>query len=596
MSFTTRPELTGTFGMIATTHWIATAAGMRMLEAGGTAFDAAAAASFVLNVVEPHLNGPLGDMPAMIWPAGDEAPTVICGQGTAPAGATIEHYRSEGIDLIPGAGLLATVVPGAFDAWMLILRDHGRLSLRDVLEPAIYYAEHGHPILANAVGSIADMADVFREEWPTSAGVWLPGGEPPKAGRLFCNPELAKFWSRLLREAEAVSGREAQIEAARKAFSSGFVAEAIDDYLRDACVMDGTGERRKGVLTGQDMANWQATIEPALSVEHHGWTVSKCGLWTQGPVLLQALQILSNDDFGSMDPCGAPFVHLVTEALKLAFADREAYYGDPDFNDLPADILLSKEYGAKHRDRISETASTKQRPGAIEGCENWAEAFLQRAARGGAASAGIGGGEPTMAHLGNRSGDTVHIDVVDRWGNMVSATPSGGWLKSNPVIPGLGVPLNSRAQMFWLEPGSPTSLAPGRRPRTTLSPSMARTPDGSRLAFGTPGGDQQDQWQLSFLLRLIHHGMNLQEAIEAPLFHTAHLQASFYPRGSKPAHLMVEPNFGDAVIEDLKLRGHQLEVSAPWAIGRLTAAMREPDGFLRAAATPRLMQAYAAGR
>ena len=596
MSFTTRPELTGTFGMIATTHWIATAAGMRMLEAGGTAFDAAVAASFVLNVVEPHLNGPLGDMPAMIWPAGDEAPTVICGQGTAPAGATIEHYRSEGIDLIPGAGLLATVVPGAFDAWMLILRDQGRLSLRDVLEPAIYYAEHGHPILANAVGSIADMADVFREEWPTSAGVWLPGGEPPKAGRLFCNPELAKFWSRLLREAEAVSGREAQIEAARKAFSSGFVAEAIDDYLRDACVMDGTGERRKGVLTGQDMANWQATIEPALSVEHHGWTVSKCGLWTQGPVLLQALQILSNDDFGSMDPCGAPFVHLVTEALKLAFADREAYYGDPDFNDLPADILLSKEYGAKHRDRISETASTEQRPGAIEGCENWAEAFLQRAARGGAASAGIGGGEPTMAHLGNRSGDTVHIDVVDRWGNMVSATPSGGWLKSNPVIPGLGVPLNSRAQMFWLEPGSPTSLAPGRRPRTTLSPSMARTPDGSRLAFGTPGGDQQDQWQLSFLLRLIHHGMNLQEAIEAPLFHTAHLQASFYPRGSKPAHLMVEPNFGDAVIEDLKSRGHQLEVSAPWAIGRLTAAMREPDGFLRAAATPRLMQAYAAGR
>ncbi len=595
MTFTTRPELTGTFGMVTSTHWLASAAGMKMLEAGGTAFDAAAATGFVLNVVEPHLNGPLGDMPAMIWPAGDDAPTVVCGQGVAPAGATIAHYRGEGLDLIPGAGLLATVVPGAFDAWMLILRDYGRLSLREVLEPAIYYAEHGHPILANAAGSIAEMEQTFTDEWPTSGAVWMPNGKVPKAGELFRNPSLAAFWTKLVDEAEQASSREAQFEAARRTFSQGFVAEAIDDYLRDACVMDGTGERRKGVLTGQDMATWQAVYEAAVSVDYQGWQVWKCGAWTQGPALLQSLQILKHRSFGA-DLNGADFVHNVTEALKLSFADRDSYYGDPDFNDIPMGMLLSDDYGTQRAGQIEHSASHQQRPGQIEGYETWAEAFLKRAGAEVTAGQGVGGGEPTMAHLGNRAGDTVHIDVVDQWGNMVSATPSGGWLKSNPVIPGLGVPLNSRAQMFWLDEGRPTSLIPGARPRTTLSPSMATLPDGGRLAFGTPGGDQQDQWQLSFLLRLIHGEMNLQEGIEAPLFHTGHLQASFYPRATDPGHLMIEPHIGDDVIEALRQMGHRVEVAVPWSVGRLTAALKGSDGLLRAAATPRLMQAYAAGR
>jgi len=596
MTFTTRPEITGTFGVATSTHWIASAVGMSILEKGGNAFDAAVAMGFTLHVVEPHLNGPLGDMPALIRPAGADQPTMICGQGTAPAAATIEHYKSEGLEMIPGSGLLATVIPGAFGAWMLMLRDHGSMRLRDVLEPAIHYAREGHPMLARVAATIADLGAYFQEEWPSSFATWLPGGVAPKAGELFCNPDLADTWDRLLAEAEAKDSREGQIDAARDAFYSGFIAERIDSYLRDACVMDAAGGRRKGVLTGEDMAGWRASYEVPLSVEYHGWNVWKGGAWTQGPTLLQSLMTLSGLDIAAMDLNGAEFVHTVTEAMKLGFADREAYYGDPDHSEIPMETLLSERYASTRRALISGTASREQRPGIVPGYESWVDAAIARGNMDVVAGPGVGAGEPTMAHLTEKRGDTVHIDVIDRWGNSVAATPSGGWLQSSPVIPGLGMPLNSRAQMFWLREGLATSLAPGRRPRTTLSPSMAQAPDGTELAFGTPGGDQQDQWQLIYFLRLVHGGLNLQEGIDAPLFNTAHFQSSFYPRGTQPGHLMVEPNFGESVIADLRARGHDVEVAEPWTVGRLTAASRDPRGILRAAATPRLMQAYAAGR
>ena len=595
MTFTTRPEITGTFGVATSTHWIASAVGMKILEQGGNAFDAAAAMGFVLQVVEPHLNGPLGDMPLMLRTAGADAPVMICGQGTAPAGATIDHYKSVGLTIVPGSGLLATVIPGAFGAWMLMLRDHGSLPLREILAPAIYYARHGHTILPRVANTIASLHDFFRDEWPTSYATWLPGGVATVAGRLFKNPDLADTWERVLAEAEAAQGHAAQIEAARRAFYEGFIAEGIDDYLREACVMDAEGARRKGVLTGQDMADWQASYEAPLSVDYHGWRVWKPSVWTQGPTLLQSLMTLSGFDIGAMDPRGADFVHHVTEAMKLSFADREAYYGDPAFADIPVETLLSRDYAATRSPLIGPVASRLQRPGHIAGYEAWAKAAIARAGQEHAEGPGNGRRRAQMAHLTEKRGDTVHIDVIDQWGNMVSTTPSGGWLQSSPIIPGLGMPLNSRAQMFWLEEGLATSLAPGRRPRTTLSPSMAET-DGRKLAFGTPGGDQQDQWQLILFLRLVHGGMNLQEGIDAPLFHTAHFQSSFYPRGTKPGHLMVEPAFGEAVLADLRARGHDLEVSEPWAVGRLTAASRDDDGMLKAAATPRLMQAYAIGR
>ncbi|MDT8343601.1 MAG: gamma-glutamyltransferase family protein [Thermohalobaculum sp.] len=598
--FTTRPEIAGTFGVVATTHWIASAVGMGILERGGNAFDAAAAAGFALQVVEPHLNGPGGDLPILLHSARTGEDTVVCAQGTAPAGATIAHYKAQGLDLIPGSGLLATVIPGAFDGWMLMLRDHGTMRLRDVLEPAIHYAEHGHPMLARVAAAIADLADFFHAEWPSSAETWLPRGRAPQAGAMFRNPVLAATWRRVLDEAEARDGREAEIEAARDAWYRGFVAEAIGDYFETAEVMDASGHKNRGVLTAEDMAGWRATCEAPLARDYHDWRVLKTGPWGQGPVLLQSLALLEGIDIAAMDPNGADFVHTVTEAMKLAYADREAYYGDPDHAEVPMDRLLSADYAAARRPLIGATASREQRPGRIAGLEHLADAAIARAHRRVVAeagvTAGVTAGEPTMAHLTDRRGDTVHIDVIDRWGNMVSATPSGGWLQSSPVVPGLGFALNTRAQMFWLDEGLPTSLAPGRRPRTTLTPSLARHRDGTAMAFGTPGGDQQDQWQLIFFLRHVHHGLNLQETIDAPLFHTGHFTGSFHPREARPGHLMIEPGVGEAVLTELRRRGHALEVAEPWTVGRLTATRREPSGMLRAAATPRLMQAYAIGR
>jgi gamma-glutamyltranspeptidase/glutathione hydrolase len=592
-AFTTRPEILGTFGVITSTHWIASAVGMNILERGGNAFDAAVAAGFVLQVVEPHLVGPGGDMPAVIYSAKKDKVEVICAQGTTPAGATIDRYRAEGLSLIPGDGLLSTVIPGSFDGWMLLLRDYGTLGVRDVLEPAIHYCKHGHPALPRVAETIKGLAEFFRTEWPSSYETWLPSGVAPEPHATIRNPVLAQTWTRIIAEAEAAGSREAQIERARDAFYRGFVAEAIAKYLARAEVMDASGSRHKGVLSADDMAGWSASVEDPVTYDYHGWTVAKTGPWGQGPVLLQSLAILKGFDIASMDSCGAEFVHTVTETMKLAFADREVYYGDPAFSDIPIERLLSDGYADERRKLIGTSASLDLCPGTLPGFEAQVDRTMEMLASASGHGAVY---EPTMSHLSEKRGDTVHIDVIDRHGNMISVTPSGGWLQSSPTIPGLGFCLNTRAQMFWLQPGLPTSLAPGKRPRTTLTPSMALFEGRPKLAFGTPGGDQQDQWQLSFFLRRVHHTANLQAAIDAPLFHTSHFPGSFYPRTREPGSLTAEANFAPDVLQELRRRGHNLTVADPWSVGRLTAAGRDADGLLRAAATPRLMQAYAMGR
>ncbi|MCB1384805.1 MAG: gamma-glutamyltransferase family protein [Nitratireductor sp.] len=595
--FTTRPEIQGTFGCVATTHWLGSAAGMAMLEKGGNAFDAAVAAGFVLQVVEPHLVGPAGDVPIIFHSAKTGETSVLCGQGPAPAGATIEHYRAQGIDVIPGNGLLATVVPGAFDAWLTLLRDHGELELSTVLEPAIGYALNGHPIVPGAVEAIRKARGMFEAEWKTSAPIYLPGGAVPEPRSLFRNEPLARMWQRVLAEAASAATREGRIEAARNCFRQGFVAEAIDRFFRDAEAMDQTGRRHKGVLSGQDLATWQASYEAPLTYDYLNHTVCKTGPWGQGPMFLQSLAILRGIDLSAMDPCGGDFVHVVNETLKLAFADREVYYGDPNFVSVPIETLLSDAYASARRAQIGRTASLDLLPGRIAGYEDQVERGLALLAGFNERNLGDESNEPTLAEmLSAPKGDTTHIDVVDSKGNMIAAMPSGGWLQSSPTIPELGFALNSRAQMFVLEPGLPTSLLPGKRPRTTLTPSFVLRDGRPYMAFGSPGGDQQEQWALITFLRHVHYGLNLQEAIELPMFHTRHVPSSFYPRTSAPGHLLCEESFGPAVLDDLRARGHEVEVAPEWTVGRMVAVSNAGDGILRAAATPRLMQAYAVGR
>jgi gamma-glutamyltranspeptidase/glutathione hydrolase len=556
--FTTRPELRGTLGMVASTHWLASAAGMAMLERGGNAFDAAVATGFVLQVVEPHLNGPGGEVPIVLYGAERGEVQVVCGQGPAPAAATIDAFHERGLDLVPGTGVLAACVPGAFDAWMLLLRDFGTLSLAEVLGPAIGYAEGGYPVLPRITETIERMEPVFRAEWPSSAEIYLPA---PRPGTLFRNPDLAATYARVLREAEAASGeRDGQIEAAREAWYRGFVAEAMD------------GE---GFLTAEDMAGWRATLEEPVALDYRGHTVFKCGAWSQGPVFLQQLALLDGFDLAALSP--AERVHTVVECAKLAFADRDAWYGDTE---VPLDRLLSREYADERRRLVAGEASGELRPGLDGRLPTTASDKLSLA---------LGAGEPTR-------GDTCHVDVVDRHGNLVAATPSGGWLQSSPVVPGLGFCLGTRAQMFWLEEGHPNSLAPGKRPRTTLSPSLAFRGGDPYLAFGTPGGDMQDQWSLLAFLNHVDFGFDLQASIDAPAFHTNHLIGSFHPRPFEPRVIEIESRFDDETIDELRRRGHDVRVTDAWSLGRVSAVAREPNGVLKAAANPRGMQGYAVGR
>jgi gamma-glutamyltranspeptidase / glutathione hydrolase len=537
MAFTTRPELSGTFGMVASTHWLASAAGMAVLERGGNAFDAAVAAGLALQVVEPHLNGPGGDLPLIAW---DGAPHVICGQGPAPAAATIEAFEDH--DLIPGTGPLAACVPGAFDAWMLLLRDFGTWEPADVAAFAIGLARDGFPVL----GGIERALDVVAWEH-----TWV------RSGSRLRNPVLADTYERVM--ASPGGSREARIDAAREVWYRGWVAKRMVS----------------GFLSLDDLAGFSATVEAPVSFDFRGWTVFKTRPWGQGPVFLQQLALLEGFELG--DFLGVEHVHTVIECAKLAFADREAWYGDSA--PVPLELLLSRSYADERRALVGDEASGELRPGGPN----------PRLPLIGAGARLPGTGEPTR-------GDTCHLDVADRFGNLVSATPSGGWLQSSPALLDLGFCLGTRAQMFWLEPGLAASLVPGRRPRTTLSPSLAVHEDGTVLSFGTPGGDQQDQWSLEFFLAHAAFGLNLQAAIDAPMFHTTHFPSSFYPREAEPRVVEIEGRFREKVLDELRGRGHELRVAPEWSLGRVSAAGRDGEGVLKAGANARGMQGYAVGR
>ncbi|EHP42890.1 gamma-glutamyltransferase [Cupriavidus basilensis OR16] len=608
--FTTRPEIVGTFGVASSTHWLASQTAMSVLERGGNAFDAAVAGGFVLQVVEPHLNGPGGEVPILLWSERERAVRSVCGQGPAPALADPAAMRAMGLDLVPGIGLLPATVPGAFGAWLTMLRDYGTWTLADVLAPAIGYARDGFPLVPRISQAILAVRELFQNEWHSSADVWLPDGRVPRPGSLHTVPGVARTYTRIVEAAEAAGGtRERQIDAALDCWYRGFVAKAIDRFCRTQAVRDTTGERHKGLLRFEDMAQWAPTVEAPATLDFGRYTVAKCGIWSQGPAFLQQLGMLRHADLAAHAPTSPEFVHRIAESAKLAMADRLAWYGDPDFCDAPLAGLLDPGYLAARARQIGERASPEIQPGTVDGRAprlpdlGAAERTLRQA------DVRFGVGEPTFAAMppvaqwAEREifvGDTCHIDVIDRDGNMVAATPSGGWLSSSPVIPELGFALNTRLQMTWLEPGLPNTLAPGKRPCTTLSPSLALRDGEPYMVFGTPGGDQQDQWSVAFFLRHAVHGMNLQEAIDAPAWHIDHFPGSFWPRSVVLNRLSVESRMPEDTIAALRARGFEVKVGEPWSEGRMSACTRERDAqgrlVLRAGANARGMQGYAVGR
>ena len=575
--FTTRPELKGTFGVVSSTHWLASQCGMTVLERGGNAFDAAAAAGFVLQVVEPHLNGLGGEVPIVLWDAARGKAEVICGQGPAPGAASIDTVRAMGLDQLPGTGVISACVPGAFGGWMTLLRDHGTWRLGDALDFAMGYAESGYPLLPRIAAVLSTVEPMFREHWPSSAATYLDGGVPAP-WQLFRNRDLAATYRRLVQEAQRVAGREEQIDAALRSFYSGFVAEVIEEHC-GAELMDGSGAPHRGLLNAEDLAAFHARYEDPVHVDFGGWTVMKSRPWSQGPVFLQQLRLLDGFDLGKMDFLSADHIHLVTECAKLAFADREAWYGDPDFIPVPLEDLLSREYAAQRRELVAGALTSELRPGRPGG----REPRLPQWQTGGQAA-------------GIMRGDTCHVAVADRHGNLVACTPSGGWLQSSPVIQGLGFSLGTRAQMFNLDPGHPNHLQPHKRPRTTLSPTLAVHEGGKWLAFGTPGGDMQDQWTLEFFLAHSVFGLDLQAAIDAPMFHNSDFPSSFAPHERHPGRLHSEP-MAPGVVEELRHRGHEVVEADSWSLGRICAVGFDPSTrTLSAGASPRGGQALAVGR
>ena len=579
-----RPMVMGMHGVVAAGHYLAAEAGMTMLRRGGNAFDAAAAAGFALTVLLPQQNGLAGEVPMLVYSADENATWAVNGNGTAPAAASIAKFRDElGLAIIPGDGLLPAVVPAIVASWILVLRRFGTMRLEEVLAPAIELAEGGFPMSDHLHSVITAQAERFRRDWPSSAEVFLPGGQAVEPGQVWRNGDLARTLRRLAKAAGRFRRRADGLRAAHDEFYRGSISRRIVRFCRSTDVPDCTGRTHRGLLTEDDFAAYEARIEKAESTVYRRLRVYKCPPWSQGPVMLQGLNLLEGFDLQRLGHNSADYIHVVAECMKLAYADREFHYGDPKFGRVPMRRLLSKPYATDRRKLVDlAAASMELRPGEYPAISAASIADVERA---------------FVDAQRFAAGDTTTVQVADRAGNLVSAVTSGGWLLSSPVVPGLGMPLGTRAQMFSLVEGHPNALAGGKQPRTTLTPTLAgaagRAP---HLAFASPGGDCQDQWALQFFLNVFEFGLSLQEAVEAPTFWTTHFPGSFYPRVAEPGSLFVESRVGEDVRAALTARGHRLHVAGPWSGGNsLAAAIDRRSGVLFAAASPRHNPAAAAG-
>ncbi len=595
--FTTRPVIMGTRGVVTSGHYLATAAGFRIMEEGGNAVDAAAAMCFCLNLLEPQSNGIGGEVPTLIYSAKERRAFAISGMGWSPAAFTVDWCRQHGFDLIPGDGYLPACVPAVVDTWAVAVGRFGTMRFGQVLQPAIDLAEDGFPVYEGLHNSLAANVQKFTELYPTTGEVYCPGGRVPEIGEVLRNPEWARALKAMCR-AEAATrrkGRAAGIEAARHAFYKGEIAERIIAFITANPVDDASGTAHTGLLSYEDMAEWHATVEEPVVTTYRGLEVHKCSSWTQGPVFLQQLGILEGFDLPALGHNSADYLHTLIESAKLAFADREAYYGDPQFDKVPLDVLLSDPYTRTRRELIGAEASREMRPGDVGwGVPAYATFDVAEDNRRALNVVARSVRDLGMGH--SHVGDTTHLDAIDNQGNMVAATPSGGWIGSSPVIKGLGFPLGTRGQMFYLNPQRPNALAPRKRPRATLTPSLVTKGGEPYMVFGTPGGDGQDQWTLQFFLNHVVFGMNLQKALDAPTITCVHFPSSFYPRPAYPNRVEVEGRLSPDVIKALERRGHEVAVIDGWANGKVMGIHLDREhGVIAGAVSPRRTIGYALG-
>jgi len=566
---TTRPVVSGTQGVVSAGHPLVSMAGMRMLMSGGNAFDAAAAAGFAAAVVEPTASYTLcGECVAVLHDARRRESLVVSGQGTAPALATIGFFRGRGLDRIPtGPGPdahLSFTVPGAVDAYLTLLEAFGTRTVGEALAPALDYAERGFPMYEHMhrLLDIPETRSQFALYPPGGTDVFYPGGAPPRVGELLVQPALGALLRRLVAAAQGCGHRTAGIAAARERFYRGDVADMIGGF----------SERLGGLLRAADLAGYRARVEPPLAMSFGEYEILGQSVWTQGPVLMQVLRMLERFDLRAMGHNSARYIHVVTEALKLAFADRERYYGDGD-TAMPIAELLTPAYARQRAALIRLDRAAVESPPAGD-------------PRGRGASVAPSGARD-MDAIAPAADGTTHIAVIDRDGNMIALTPSGGVFRKSAFAPELGCTLSTRSEMFVLEEGHPNALAPGKRPRTTLVSYLISKGGVPTTTIGCPGGDDQAQADLQLILNVLVFGMNPQQAVEAPRFSTQTLINSFYPRVYRPGQLNVEAGIPPATRAELSALGHTVTEIGACGIGAVVTRRDPESGVLSAGADPR---------
>jgi gamma-glutamyltranspeptidase/glutathione hydrolase len=567
----------GTRGAVTGGTDAATDAGMRLYYQGGNAVDAGVAAMFAASVVEYSHFGFGGEAPILIRTK-DGRVVALAGVGTMPKAATADFFRQRRMEpgevqamepnglkgMVPVAGLMPALVPGMVEAGLVALREYGSRSFQEVIQPAIELAE-GTPLDETRAGSIMRSRKFF-ELWPTSQKVFLPGGKPVAPGMVFAQPDLARTLRAMAAEENRVlkagAGRQAGIDSVRDSFYRGPIARKIDAFSK----------ANGGLLRYEDMAAFRVEPEEAQMTTYRGYTVHKGGFWSQGPSMIETLNMLEGYDLASMQHNSPRYVHTVVEALKLGYADRDTFYGDPRFAQVPAAVLLSRGYAEQRRAAIKDTASHEFLPGLIDGKRGRhpSESEIVR----------MRIDDALMAR------DTTCVNAADADGMIFSATPSGAWLPS--VIAGeTGIPLTQRAQSFLLVEGHPNELAGGKRPRVTLSPTLVTRQGKPFLALSTPGGDNQDQALLQLLLNVVEFGMNAQSALEAPRFQTRHLVSSFDNHAMSPGDLLVDDRVASDTLTNLGSRGHHVETRNRWSSGAAPTMIRfTPNGVIEAGADP----------